>query len=1088
MSGSERSADWQFVTHDENDQGSEESVPLLEFEIIHPEEIQPNFAAHNIGADIDNEGVGLVPEVGAPSDEEEEDREPNIQEDVLPDVVQQDVQQDVQQPDVQEDVLQPDVQEDVLQPDVQEDVQHDVVHHNLEADDAAQEDEMEDEQFVLMGGPFDGGDTESSAEMEDEDDRIESDQSTDHSQHSDDNSNMSNIDIGDLMADPTLIRQYVHQPNRHLNVTLNTVLVLVIAVAIGLGIGHAVGSKRERLLQRRMWQDNFSSLKSSPVDSGLQDRVKVLAKREKDLVNQLQNAKTVIKENEDVIAAMKLDIEKYENMSHDQQKEVKMMETIAQARFAELVTLKDQVEKLRSESLQQQEEKATISTRSIEEVTELRYKLMQAKDANIDLLTELNEQKTISKNMEHLISDLNATHERKLKEKEKNLKNIINMLEVEKGDLEQEVGNLRYSLHPGNDGAHASQAFYKDRVNQLETEKSDLIKQVGSMRYSGYHVHDGSEASAGSHGYNDQDEDQSEIEKLNRTVSELTNKLATEQGKSEMWQRLYITSQKENKRTRTDNSSRDFFGCVTHLLKNVTVPQNLSRMFKEKVDLSLDALKYIYNVFKGEHTEQNNEQARKSFVKKGKFQKSESKKNQKYHADDKENKKEGKEQHTWRKTVEEVLNKTKSSMSDVSKQIHDTWKQVKNLSKDLWEKHEPTLEKFHTKISQEVKAMSANLQKKIKQTTEKFFRKWNKKRHNNHRQEQDDDDDDEQFKQRYGATTSRRGHENQRAYHTPKFHSRENGRKGNWHTKRLGKLKKRIAKLGKKKYCKMDYDDALSIFNDLDGFTFQLEFMDVPISDEHWHSCQWRWWINSLNSHTGNLMHPPSAEKFSECMKSLHDWQRDVVKESGWLCKSRSGHTGRKDGKICGKNIRHVQTHHSNDDQAKYNKHSNPGHRHQKNRHRKHDHKTSDRHHPTRSHRHFISQSIQSSASTMEKESPFKVNCTFNPPLRCDPFDSTCSDESLSWYVKHMSYRDAQRLAEEMEVEKSEWLFSRGKARNEIRQKEEEGEKRAAWQFQVAKGREENRNEERIVDDIDPDSESSCFDAGGILFGDCQWN
>lgn len=84
----------------------------------------------------------------------------------------------------------------------------------------------------------DDPETESSTEMDVHDDRIESDQSE---LQTTDNSNLSNVDISDLMENIRVNRQYLHHPKPWIDVFLNAALVLVISVAIGMGIGHNLG-------------------------------------------------------------------------------------------------------------------------------------------------------------------------------------------------------------------------------------------------------------------------------------------------------------------------------------------------------------------------------------------------------------------------------------------------------------------------------------------------------------------------------------------------------------------------------------------------------------------------------------------------------------------------------------------------------------------------------------------------------------------------------------------------------------------------------------------------------------------------------
>ncbi|CAG2237919.1 unnamed protein product [Mytilus edulis] len=117
---------------------------------------------------------------------------------------------------------------------------------------------------------------------------------------------------------------------------------------------------------------------------------------------------------------------------------------------------------------------------------------------------------------------------------------------------------------------------------------------------------------------------------------------------------------------------------------------------------------------------------------------------------------------SWSDAMNDILNKTRSSMVTVNKQIQETLTQVKNLSGDLWKKHEPKvnhiLASTYETVKKNVNNVSKNVVKaaaKIVQKSAKWIRKYKKSRKNKHNRNQNDDSDQDGFT----ASTSRRKYE-----------------------------------------------------------------------------------------------------------------------------------------------------------------------------------------------------------------------------------------------------------------------------------------------------------------------------------------
>ena len=53
--------------------------------------------------------------------------------------------------------------------------------------------------------------------------------------------------------------------------------------------------------------------------------------------------------------------------------------------------------------------------------------------------------------------------------------------------------------------------------------------------------------------------------------------------------------------------------------------------------------------------------------------------------------------------------------------------QVKNMSKHLWDKHEPTLIKMHNTFTEKISRLGEQFQEKLKKKTQHWFNRLNKK-------------------------------------------------------------------------------------------------------------------------------------------------------------------------------------------------------------------------------------------------------------------------------------------------------------------------------------------------------------------------
>ncbi|XP_067666336.1 uncharacterized protein [Haliotis asinina] len=553
------------------------------------------------------------------------------------------------------------------------------------------------------------GDTES-VSGHSVDDRVESDQSDQNSIQQNEDDDLPFDDIGDIpLVAGNVARQYIHKPNKRLNWTLDIMVIMVVLLAIGIGIGHSIGSVREHYLQHEKniaHEHHLSVLKQDLFQ----------CQKQKMYTEDMRQEETKLRH----------------------QLVAKQMKTNTELRDQLAILEKEMITKI-SEEVKNEEIKKNLQQTSID----LKNEVNQLQHDNAELTSKLAamQYKTVLPNQ-------------KLMESEKvieELKNRAILLEVENDDLKAEVQRLRNLLQVNNDAdvtvsmeddgyesmeelsevtsasclteSHGHVTDLKARINLLEQENADMRAEIGRLRYKSYpdNVHSKMPRVQGVTEEDDwivhptQDNiDEKALSMSEEEIQQLKAELSWSQKQADTWQRLYLNVKDKQAHTAC-NISINFLTCM--------------RLFTQQLNNSVNttSIKEFLNVTK---LMLSVEDVKEAFL--TEFQNIWSEFSGSRNQEDEGSKKEGPQnvQKKWSDSVKEILNRTQSSVSNMSQQIKETWNQVKNLSEELWKKHEPGLSKVASKITERVKKFSDHVHNKIKQKATKWFKKQEKRKRN----------------------------------------------------------------------------------------------------------------------------------------------------------------------------------------------------------------------------------------------------------------------------------------------------------------------------------------------------------------------
>ena len=371
---------------------------------------------------------------------------------------------------------------------------------------------------------------------------------------------------------------------------------------------------------------------------------------------------------------------------------------------------------------------------------------------------------------------------------------------------------------------------------------------------------------------------------------------------------------------------------------------------------------------------------------------------------------------------------------------------MRNLSQDLWKTHEPVVRKLQQDFVKTVGDFATHIKKKIKKQNlwrgKKRDRKhhWkakNRKQGKGHFNAHYDDHEQAKPSRSFEQKEKQRNQE-----WMPNFDPKENGKHGKEIKKRLKELKYRVKNMDRKTFRMMHFITRVSVYDAFNDFSEQDYMKKLSKGDAEWINCQKDWWWNTVSYQSGTLvvLKPKCRSRFSW-------WQKDISDREDWECEKSATYS-----KVNDKFYKMNKDHEDNNGKG------NP-----------HDHYKENFKH----------------SSEHLKEGPLTKtqNISMKYFSDCNPDDEACRKlaRTQSWYLRQMYHRSHLRHADEVQNEKSRWMFDRAKARKEHRVKEEEAEERAKWQFRQARGREESRgawdsedfNEDDDTEYSDDDSSES---------------
>lgn len=470
-----------------------------------------------------------------------------------------------------------------------------------------------------------------------------------------------------------------------------------------------------------------------------------------------------------------------------------------------------------------------------------------------------------------------------LSDEVKNWRIKVNELQKAKKDLEIEIVRMRYHKHPGN--------------GELNTDSAEMAVDEEIII-----------------GVKDKQERLSSIpiatNKWENQMTKLRQELVLAQDRASMWQRLY---RREQNRKPPMVTTPDMFSCLMMLTPPFnfsdvvrTLNNSIVKSFMELPNISL-VKSYINNSFKSEKIVSKISEFQALFKELSKVWRKRSSgptgsdfekepKQEKNHYKRKwENEESDHQQRPWVESIKQFLNETQNSVAKVSHEIKKKMKQMKDLSEDLWEKHQPAVSKWQEKLSHRI----AGIGEKIREEWQKHSNSWFKRK----------------TKRRKG-TKHNPGKKNdlkQRKRHKGKMHKSRHHGCSQKEDKRLVRgqrkvvkkvfkiLAKKIKRMNLKSYAHQGIDGVERMVAEIDSFRVSHGNNYPDKKMKLWINCQFKWWESKL------LM-----ENFDHrnCGKALLKWQVKVEKmdwkwrktdEPGFIKQCHNKNTG------CDKGGQHKQ-------------------------------------------------------------------------------------------------------------------------------------------------------------------------------------
>ncbi|XP_064609292.1 uncharacterized protein LOC135473373 [Liolophura sinensis] len=446
----------------------------------------------------------------------------------------------------------------------------------------------------------------------------------------------------------------------------------------------------------------------------------------------------------------------------------------------------------------------------------------------------------------------------------KNWKIKVNELQQAKVDLESEIVRLRYQKHPGNREINTDRAELAG--DEEVKDKRDVLRSKGYAPETLTNQ-----------------EKLSSIPKATKEWENETAKLKQDlflaQGRAAMWQQLYLT---ERNRKPPMVTTPDVFSCLMMLTPRInfsdvvqTLNNSVVKNFMEFPNISL-VKSYLNDSFESKRIFSKITEFQALFKELSKlwikwsspqtgsdFEKKAKRERNIYESKWKKEESEH-QQHTWVENIRQFLNETQKSVAEVSHEIEKKWKRMKDLSRDLWKKHQPAFSKWQKKLSHRISYIG----EKIREKLEKKSRAWFKRRTTHHKgtKHNPSNKNDQQHRKRQKGKTHKNGSSEKQDKRLIRNQRRVL-------QKAFKMLVKKIKRLNMKSYTRQGINGVGRMVAEINTFrvTHGHSYQNNPRM-ELWINCQLKWWESKV------LM-----EKFaySDCGKALFKWQIKVEKMDG---------------------------------------------------------------------------------------------------------------------------------------------------------------------------------------------------------------
>ncbi|KAK6188497.1 hypothetical protein SNE40_004660 [Patella caerulea] len=789
------------------------------------------------------------------------------------------------EPDHVDDIEVPDIPVEQPAPDNQDGDIQDNEDHQHEEEDQEDDDHDDDRRGNIPAEIEEIQDASTESEIDDEENaRIESDQSDVGSIPAlDDDMSFVN-DIGDLpLVAGDVARQYVHNPNRHLNLKLDILAILMFTIVVGLGIGHYIATFDEI--------DAYDSIHNSM----------------KNMVSQCEGQKFEQKRTlNNLNKEYDLLIQKY----HQSRRDLERLRLQNAALYKEIDSKNTDKEKA--------EEKETLRLYLKKQINQLETENQELKQAIGRL-----------KYMIHPANDISETSQPQFVKKESCDRSVVkvpgekepHISDCSLDDLEsmhdaaaldnlllkQEIGKLRYTKHPGN------REHVEDKSDQPIPEEKECPKSSSCDPFESSHdVEDKTDQPVNLEKDGPADLRLDDLWVQNKDLLKVRNELEEKKIELQQFEEKYETLKSQM----VINSTN----CLTYLLTNLSMVDIISKLDTDMLDKFLNASFFMAKDMKGSVTDFTTEILEQMTKSGADFLDSISEVEKTAETGDGSGEKEMNQSETessnntdertrksppnvkWSENIKEIMNKTRNKMTNVSQQIKDTWLQVKNLSVKFLTQHEPAVSNTLNKITNKVVNFGHKIKNKIERKVNRWYRKYKKQttpcRHSSHgdknyEKENVQKTEKQKREEQYTKTPKEKNHKNfskkdkeQQKKNNERLRKDERQRNKirqkqqkeiaktkNKSLKKFKKFQNKILKINEKHFKKMNSDSKSSLLGYVRETSRLLIGLELDGDVTLWFDCQMLFWNNQV------AMEMIKKESVVQCEDRLQSWQTEMLED-----------------------------------------------------------------------------------------------------------------------------------------------------------------------------------------------------------------